>query len=201
MEPILANINWYSSVSSQEGIPPRCPYANVDRCPDYYQSLSLLGTIGITTAIQESEEKRLLKKWENSEHWPKVNEHAPSIWDFRDSKSFSNFCPEVAFDVYGLFASELHPYADEIDIHVAHKQLGKQGAPATDWRWQWSHINPLHYSECRMYSQLVSTNVVGTDKIDTKEIIEFKLGMFGFFVNMKELVKRLWKWVYSHRVN
>lgn len=197
LEPVLGNIDWYSLVSLQKSIPPRCPYANVDRCPHYYESLSLLGSAGITTALQPFEEKRLLKKWKKSEHWPKVNEHAASIWGPRDSKSFSNFCPEVAFDVFGLFASELHRYADEIDIDVAHKQLSKQGDPVTDWRWQWSHITPLHYSECRLYSLLLSKNAVGTDKIDTKEIFEAKPGVFGITVNIKEIAKRIWKWICS----
>lgn len=197
MELIDPNFDWYSSVSLQKSIPPRCPYANVDRCPRYYESLSLLGSAGITTALQPSEEKRLLKKWKKSEHWPKVNEHASSIWGTPNNSNFSKFCPEVAFDVFGLFASELHRYADEIDIDVAHKQLSKQDAPLTNWRWQWSHITPLHYSECRLYSQLLSTNAGGTDKIDAKEIIEVKPGVFGITVNIKEIAKRFWKWVCS----
>jgi hypothetical protein len=157
----------------------------------------LLGSAGITTALQKCEEKQLLKKWKKSEHWPKVNEQAASIQGPRDSKSFSNFCPEVVFDVFGLFASELHRYADEIDIDVAHKKLGKQGTPATDWRWQWSNITPLHYSECRLYSLLISKNTANTGQIDVKEIFEAKPGVAGFTVNIKEIFKRIWKRVCS----
>jgi len=194
LEPVLANIDWYSSVSLQKGILPRCPCANVDRCPRYYESLSLLGSAGITTAIQPSEEKRLLKKWKKSEHWPKVREHESSIWN---NKDFHNFCPEVAFDVSGLFASELHHYADEIDTHAAHAQLVNERVPASDWRWQWAHITPLHYSECRLYSQLLSTNAGGTDKVDAKEIIDVKPGVFGITIDIKEITKRVWKWICS----
>jgi len=193
VEIIVPDIDWYASLSSQKSIPTRCPYANADRCSRYYESLSLLGSAGITTALQPSEEKRLLKRWKNSEHWPKVNEHAVSIsGPANGSKSFSHFCPEVAFDVFGLFASELHRYADEIDTDVAHKQLSKQGALASDWRWQWSNITPLHYSECRLYSLLGS---IGSDR--TKEIFEAKPGVAGFTVNIKEIAKRIWKWVCS----
>lgn len=195
LEPVIANIDWYTSVSSQKSIPPRCPYANVDRCPRYYESLSLLGSDGITTALQPSEENRLLRKWKKSELWPKVKEHAASIWSFRDSKSFSKFCPEVGFDVFGLFASQLHRYADEIDIDAAHAKLEKEGVTATDWRWQWAYITPLHYSECNLYSLLFSTNAGGTDKNAAKEIIEVKPGMFGINVNIKEIAKRIWKWI------
>lgn len=194
MESIEPNFDWYSSVSSQKNLPPRCPYANVDRCSRYYESLSLFGSAGITTALQPSEEKRLFKKWKNSKHWPKVREHESSI---RNNKDLHNFCPEVAFDVCGLFASELHRYADEIDTHTAHAQLVNEGVPASDWRWQWSYITPLHYSECRLYSQLLSTNAGSTDKNNAKEIFEAKPGLFGITVNIKEIVKRIWKLVCS----
>ena len=181
-------------MSLQKSIPPRCPYGNVDRCPRYYESLSLLGSAGITTAIDPSEEKRLLKKWKNSEHWPKVREHESSIWN---NESCHNFCPEIAFDVFGLFASELHRYTDEIDIDVAHKKLSKQSALASDWRWQWSNITPLHYSECRLYSLLSSVGSDMTQGTGTNEIFEAKPGVAGFTVNIKEIAKRIWKWVCS----
>jgi len=196
LESIDPNIEWYSSVSSQKSIPPRCPYANVDRCPRYYECLSLLGIAGVTTTLQSSEENRLFKKWKNSEHWPKVREHESSIWN---NKDLHNFCPEVAYDVFGLFASELHRYADEIDTHAAHVQLAKNGASANDWRWQWAYITPLHYSACHLYSQLLSTNAGCTDKINAKEIIEVKPGVFGITVNIKEIAKRFWKYVCSRR--
>jgi hypothetical protein len=153
LEPIKPNFDWYSTISSPKNLTPRCPYANVDRCPRYYESLSLLGSAGITTVLQPYEEKRLLKKWRKSKLWPKVNEHATSVLD---GKNFSHFCPEVSYDFFDLFASELHRYTDEIDTHAAHAQLAKNGVSANNWRWQWAHITPLHYSECRLYSQLLS---------------------------------------------
>lgn len=197
MESIEPDYDWYSTISSQENLPPRCPYANVDRCPRYYECLSLLGSAGITTALQPSEEKRLLKKWKKSEHWPKVREHESSIWN--NSKRFHNFCPEAAFDVLGLFASELHHYADEIDSNAAHAKLAKDKAVANDWRWNWSHVTPLHYSECRLYSLLRSNNTAGTDQAAAKEIFEAKPGVAGFTVNIKEILKRIWKWACSGR--
>ncbi len=197
LEPIQANIDWYSSVSSQKSIPLHCPYANTDRCPRYYESLSLLGSAGITMVLQPSEDKRLLKKWKNSEHWPKVKEDEPFIHPPRDSKNFSNFCPEVAFEVFGLFASELHRYADEIDTHAAHAQLANEGVSANDWRWQWSYITPLHYSECRLYSLLGLIGSGRTKETGAKEIFEAKPGVAGFTVNIKEIAKRIWKCVCS----
>jgi len=151
---------------------------------------------GVRTAIEPSEEKRLLKKWKNSEHWPKVREDEPSIWN---NESLHNFCPEVAYDVHRLFASELHRYADEIDIDVAHKKLSKQGALASDWRWQWSNITPLHYSECRLYSLLGSIGSGGQQETGENEIVEVKPGMFGITINIKEIAKHLCRWICSHR--
>ena len=48
---------------------------------------------------------------------------------------YSNFCPEVAFERFGLFALNFAGYADEIDLGLAHDRLGRMKAPATDWRW------------------------------------------------------------------
>ena len=125
-----------------------------------------------------------------------MREHESSIWN---NENLHNFCPEVACDVFGLFASELHHYADEIDSNAATAQLSKNGASANDWRWQWSHITPLHYSECRLYSQLLSTDVGGTDKINSKEIIEVKPGAFGITINIKEILKHFWRWISFRR--
>ena len=197
IEMITPNFDWYTSVSSQKSVPPRCPYANLDKCPCYFQSLSLLGSNGFTTAIQNSEEKRLYKKWVKTKYWPKVNEQTPSIWG-SDRKSFSNFCPEIAYDIFRLFASGLYAYADETDTQVTHEQLSEQHIPVTDWRWTWSNVTPLHYSECPLYSQLLSTNSLGADKNYTKEIIEIKPSACGFSVDVKELAKYLWKWVCQH---
>ncbi|HLB73550.1 MAG TPA: hypothetical protein VJJ98_05990 [Sedimentisphaerales bacterium] len=110
---------------------------------------------------------------------------------------FLNFCPEAAYDVFGLFASELVIYPDEIDAHAARAQLASEAASANDWRWEWSHITPLDYSECRLYSLLVSTNAGGTDKIGAKKIIEVKPGALGITVNIKEIAKRIWKCICS----
>jgi hypothetical protein len=197
LEPIKPNFDWYSTISSQKNLPPRCPYANVERCPHYYANLSSLGSAGIITSIQPSEEKRLSKKWRKSKLGPKVNEHSPSVG--LGSKNFSHFCPEVSYDFFGLFASELHRYADEIDTHTEHVQLAKNGISANDWRWQWAYITPLHYSECHLYSLLLSKNTGSTDKIDVKEIFEAKLGAYGITINIKEIAKRIWKWVCFRR--
>ena len=68
--------------------------------------------------------------------------------------SFWNYCPEVLYDRFGLFANSLSRLHDEIDIDNRHKQLDREGALSNDWRWHWATMTPLHYSECSYYSLL-----------------------------------------------
>lgn len=191
-KPVQPNFDWYSSLSLQNGVQPRCPFSNVEMCPRYYESLSLLGVAGITTPLQQSEEKRLLAKWKRSEHWPKLDEHRVSILDGRH---FMHFCPEVAYDFFGLFASGLYRYSDEEDCHRVHEQLSENGTSTSDWRWQWSNIIPLHYSECQLYSTLIQTGSKNTQEAGRKEIVEVKPSMFGIKIDVKETLIRFWKWI------
>jgi hypothetical protein len=52
------DIEWYLRISKERGVTPRCPFATVERCPRYYDSLSLLGEAG-STKISSEEEARL----------------------------------------------------------------------------------------------------------------------------------------------
>ena len=45
-----------------------------------------------------------------------------------DPRHLMNFCPEVLYERFGLFATALHGYADEIDIDSAHSQLAAEHA-------------------------------------------------------------------------
>ena len=152
--PEIPDLRWYASVSEGKGIAIRCPFATVEACPRYYQSLSLLGEAG-STKISKAEDDRLLAKWKKSDLWPRTAELATSIMGPDGNPSmFSNFCPEVLFDRFGHFATYLARYADEIDIAMAHEQLGKEKAPAGDPRWSWASSQAQHYSECPIYAVL-----------------------------------------------
>jgi len=97
MDFIYPDLSWYSEISDQKNVSLRCPYANVHRCPRYYSSLYLLGN------------------WNKSDLLPVITEHDTSIMGSDGNKSgFSNFCPEVSFDIFGLFAVSLFPYTDGI---------------------------------------------------------------------------------------
>jgi hypothetical protein len=140
-------------MSQKYNFPPRCPFASAYRCPRYYQSLSLLGESRISTSIDPEEDNRLLEKWKESDLWPVIEEQATSISGIPGKYDFSNFRPEVSFEIFDLFASDLTPYPGR-DMDNAHVQLSEIKADATDWRWRWFHIKPIHFSQCPLFSPL-----------------------------------------------
>jgi hypothetical protein len=148
----IPTLSWYLATSKKMGDQPRCPFATVDTCPRFYQSLSLLGSAG-STSIDSLEDKRLLKKWKKSDLWPKTEEQETIIYG--NNKFFDKFCPEVAFERFGYFASYLGRYSDEIDHDLAHEKLGKINASSEDYRWSWSSLIAMHFSECPLYSVLI----------------------------------------------
>jgi len=146
---------WYRAASRRDGTAPRCPFASGGRCPRFYQSLSLLGEAGFTTRIPPDEDRALLARWQQSDLWPLTHEQATSVaGPTDDPRHLLNFCPEVLFDRFGVFATSLHSYADEIDRDAAHDKLTHAHAARDDWQWRWAWLAPMHYSECPLYSPL-----------------------------------------------
>ncbi len=176
--------------SSSRGLPTRCPQANVHRCPRHYQSLALLGSAGITTRIPEAKDSALKAFWEQSEHWPVVDEHATSI-TYSDARAlgFHNFCPEVAFDVFHLFASYLHRFSDEIDQDSQHEILAARTSPHADWRWNWQSLEPMHYTDCPVYSML-TVHETKHELPEKKDIVQLKPTFYGMSVDLIALWKR-----------
>jgi hypothetical protein len=85
-------MDWYLTLSRQRGTTPRCPFASVERCPRYYDSLSLLGEV---QRIPADEDDRLKAIWEKSDLRPKTAEGATAVISFANRPSiFSNFCPQ-----------------------------------------------------------------------------------------------------------
>jgi hypothetical protein len=155
MNSINPTLEWYTSISEKYNFPPRCPFASAYRCPRYYQSRSLLGESGISTSIDAEEDKRLLEKWKESDLWPITREQATSVSGSSGNYNFSHFCPEVSFEIFRLFASALTRYPDDSTKNMVYSTL----ADATDWRWQWWHIQPMHYSQCPLFSPLSSNPI------------------------------------------
>lgn len=189
---LMPNLQWYISQSSSMGFPPRCPFATATSCPRFYQSLSLLGEAG-STAIPEKEDKKIEKKWRKSPLWPLTKEQATSISGPKSNyKHFWNFCPEVAYERFGLFASDLDKYADEIDLGIAHSHLSKSKAVSDDWRWHWSSIHSQHYAECSLYSVLSSAKQEKNEKPD--DIVTFKPTFYGISIDVKALWRKIKNW-------
>jgi len=150
----IPNREWYSRLSQERGVNFRCPFATVEVCPRYYQSLSLLGEAG-STNIPESEDKRLIKHWKSNDLWPRTDEQATSLFGEPGNPSiYSNFCPEVTFARFGYFATSLTRYADEIDSGFAHEQLARASALSGDPRWSWESCAGQHFTECPNYAVL-----------------------------------------------
>lgn len=198
MEFIYPDLEWYTGISEQKRVQPRCPYANVHRCYRYYASLYMLGSANITTKMKIEKAKELESFWQNSDLLPAVAEHDTGISGPGDKKTgFSNFCPEVTFDIFGLFAVSLHKYADEIDIETAHRRLEKEAFP-NDWQWSWASVEPLHYLKCPAYSQLVSKPAPSPESFlvnqHGQDVIEAKPGIMGISINIRSLLTRIAKW-------
>lgn len=147
---------WYANLSQERGAAFRCPFATVESCPRYYQSLSLLGKAG-STKISETENERLLTHWKKSDLWPRTDEQATSLFgdDLGNPSIYCNFCPEVTFERFGYFATTLTKYADEIDVDSAHKRLVEEGAPSDHPRWFWGSCAGQHFTECPIYAVLL----------------------------------------------
>lgn len=200
----IPDFEWYSRVSSAGSLPPRCPFASVERCPRYWQSLSLLGELGSTKLDAERDEE-LRRRWEHSEHWPPTAEYATAISGPTDQYGrwkaplLSNFCPETIYDRFGYFASSMSRYADEIDTDNAHMLLRETRAPTSDPRWAWAHVRAMHYSECQYYSVLSAGLLKSSDdgaadvtlKIPFVADIRFKLRFRQPGERMKALAKRV----------
>lgn len=188
--PVIPDLKWYASASEKKGVPVRCPFATVEACPRYYQSLSLLGSAG-STKIPQAEDERLLEKWKKSDLWPRTEELATSIVGFSGKPSmFSNFCPEVAFDRFGYFATYLTRYADEIDFGHAHERLEKEKTPAGDPRWAWASTQEQHYTECPIYAVLDHRAKAGGPSTQSpepwwrKHLAELIVGVVLIFVSL-----------------
>lgn len=203
MDFVYPGIDWYTGISEQKHIQPRCPYANVHRCYRYYASIYLLGEAKITTKMRDKKIHELETFWGKSELSPVLTEQDTGISGPNGKTTgFSNFCPEVSYDVFGLFATSLHKYADEIDLKTAHKQLREKAYPK-DWRWNWASVSPLHYLECPAYSQMLSSDALlktpTLENTNEQDVIEVKPKFMGISINLKSLLTRFSKWWLSRQ--
>ncbi len=189
------DLGWYSAQSKALGLTPRCPFATTNRCPRFYQSLSLLGNAG-STEIPEDQDAKLLAFWRTSELWPLTAEQSTSVHGPVDGpKSFTKLCPEIAYLRFRLFASQLTAYADAEHRETTQMMLSQSGKEEMeDWRWDWWRIQPEHYSTCDLYSPLQHQMPRSTEQAKEEELLEMKPSVGGFSINLKSLLTRLAKW-------
>lgn len=180
------NIEWYVDISKKNGTTPRCPFATIQRCPRYYQSLSLLGRIGTNTSINPKVDKRILRKWQKTHFWPQVAEQETGITGSEGKpRGYRHFCPEVVYDNFGYFADSLHDFIDEIDMDGASRRLKTINAEKNDWRWHFMSLNPIHFTECYLYLLLQ------THRAQYADIFEIKPNFYGIGLNLNALFRRL----------
>lgn len=163
------DLEWYKKISDNNKVPPRCPYTMLYTCPIYFQSTALLRSTG-ATQLDEKEEKKLIKFWEDSGLNPALLEEMPSVMPGGDGKfeCLSSFCPEVVFLRFGYFASYISEFADGTDRTIRHLNLEKHNFKKDSWAWDWSGLRAKHYTDCRYYSIL---SVIPKDqKSDIKKI-------------------------------
>lgn len=189
---VIPDLQWYTTKSISAGSTPRCPFASVKSCPRFYQSLSLLSKAG-STDIPQKEGKKLLEKWEKSDLWPVTDEQATSIAGPNDRiKHFWNYCPEVSYERFGIFASHLNDYADDIDRNHVHSELVRMKMSADDWRWRWANISPQHYTGCPLYSALKNSET-GVQNMH-EDVVDFKPNVYGIGLNINALIRKIRQW-------
>ena len=157
MPPIYPDLAWYSAISERRHFAGRCPHATVQRCPRYFNSLALLSDAKIVNQMPKVIYESAEAKWRMHDLAPATSETDSSISGADgDLSALSNFCPEVAFDAFRLFASTLIRLStDPVDREIAEQFIREDPSlDGQDWRWSWGHIEPLHYSDCPLYSKL-----------------------------------------------
>lgn len=113
---------------------------------------------------------------------------------FGEGFQFSNFCPEVTYDRFRLFASYLSRYSDQIDRDAAHEELAKGKAVPEDWRWSWQSVSPMHYTECPLYSVLKNRTKGNAPSADLDPWYKRPLGIIAIAVSAAVLAAAA-KWV------
>jgi len=184
------DLKWYQSISLERQVTPRCPFAAFRKCPKYYFSYSLTDSFGITAALSKEDDKKIMEYWSETSYLPMPREIEPCINGI-EKKNIRNFCPEVVSKIYGIFASSIYHYVDDIDIEIAEKALIKEQADRDDCRWIYSSIVPVHYLDCEYYSIIAANDRKIELKQNEEDIIDIKPNIYGVGININALIRKL----------
>ena len=144
----------YKQQSIRLSLPPWCPIASANYCPRYFKTVSLFRESDLIAGLDQSVEKEIEAYWKKTPFWPILLEEKPAITKIEGEwRTIRNICPEIGYELFGIFACFFAKYADEIDEGVAHAKLRKEKIPIDDWRWHFSSITWMHYSDCKEFSQ------------------------------------------------
>ncbi|MHC4457497.1 MAG: hypothetical protein ACYS0I_10480 [Planctomycetota bacterium] len=154
VDSIIPDLAWCRKISRFLGEPTRCPFARVELCPRYYQSVSLLDGVGHDD-IPPKKDRKLKRKWEKSDLWPMTGERATSVSGTPGLlQSFSNLCPEAGYDNLGYFGSEFIPDTGEL-VHLELKEhFRNERISHKHWIFKWAYVSKMHYTECPLYLPL-----------------------------------------------
>jgi|GEM_PF-885983 len=195
-EHLNPDVEWYTAVSDRMRVTCRCPFASVHRCPRYFEGISLLGEEGALSRLDPKLDHEIGAKWEATDVWPAVwHEHSGisssggKPWQYRD------FCPEITGEAFGLFASILQRFSTESDKKSAQNRLASNRIGyGKNWRWHWSSISEMHYTQCPIYSLLSVTPKQQEMSEVSEPLFTAKPEAFGFSVDLIQLVSRARRW-------
>ncbi len=141
-------------------------------------------------------DKEIGAKWEATDIWPAVwHEHSGIGSSEGKPFLYRDFCPEVTGEAFGLFASTLARYSDEIDMVSAQHWLVSNGiGHRKEWRWHWSLVSEMHYTQCPVYSLLSVTPKQQEMPESLEPLFIAKPEAFGFSVDLKQLFFRAKRW-------
>lgn len=191
-------MDWYLSVSRDRGVGPRCPFATVQRCPRFYLSTWVLNEVD-----NQPQDEALHDRWRRSELYPTRDEELTSSSGSPTALHYGKFCPEVAYERFGRFASELTEYFDAYERQAGQQQV-KEGGP--EWKSDWLAMTPRHYTECPLYAPLLHSPTTLTNENlqnqkanditkDIAPILSLKPAIWGMSVDLHQVWRRVRKWL------